>query len=145
MSRLLPVGIEALDKVLEAALLLRESERGYAREYRSGSAFGVEEDACRLDAFTLGMLDVLSRRLGERLDPLPLLVYLKTLLDLGPGETARDGSSKMIGLGRVWELRPYVAGGRRLALAMMAGSVRGPGCFARLLEESLESPHSPGS
>jgi hypothetical protein len=134
-----PIGLDVheLDKLLEAALLLRSSEEGYARDYRNGSAFGREEDWRRLDAFTFGVLDTFARTLGEHAETLSLLIYLKTLLDRGTGVDARAGTAKMLTLGSVPELRPYVAGGRRLALRMLAGQVVRPGLYAELLEEEL--------
>jgi phytoene dehydrogenase-like protein len=129
--------IHEIDKVLEAAVLLRSSEEGYARDYRAGSAFGREQDWLRLDAFTLGVLDALARTLGKHPRTLALLVYLKKLLDHGPGATARDAAAKMLSLGDLPELTRYVAGGRRIVLRQMAGQIVQPGLFAQLLEEEL--------
>lgn len=129
--------IHELDKLLEAAVLLRSSEAGYARDYRNGNAFGREEDWLRLDAFTFGVLDTLARTLGEHSVTLSLLVYLKNLLDHGPGAAAREGAAKMLGFGNLPDVRRYVAGGRRLALRMLAGQTVQPGLYAELLEEEL--------
>jgi len=129
--------IRELDKLLEAAMLLRSSEEGYVRDYRNGSAFSREEDGLRLDAFTFGVLDALARTLGEHIETLTLLIYLTNLLDHGPGADARDGAARMSSRGSLPELRRYVAGGRRLALRMLAGQTVQPGLYANLLEEEL--------
>ena len=136
-GRPMKLDIPEVDKLLEVAVLLRSSEEGYARDYRNGPAFGREEDWLRLDAFTFGVLDALARTLGEHLETLELLAYLKNLLDHGPGNDARTGATKLLALGDVPELRPYVAGGRRLALRMLAGQTVRPGLYAELLEEEL--------
>jgi hypothetical protein len=129
--------IGELDKLLEAAVLLRSSEDGYARDYRNGPAFSREEDSIRLDAFTFGVLDALARTLGEHIETLSLLAYLTNLLDHGPGTDARTGAATMLNRGALPELRRYVAGGRRLALRMLAGQTMQPGLYAELLEEEL--------
>jgi hypothetical protein len=129
--------IAELDKLLEVAVLLRSSEEGYARDYRHGTAFGREEDWLRLDAFTFGILDALARTHGEHADTLELLAYLKGLLDHGPGGEARARAAKLLNVGALPEMRRYVAGGRRLALRMLAGQVVQPGLYAGLLEGEL--------
>jgi len=133
-----PLVVERLDRALEAAVLLAASEAGYARDYRNGPAFGVEKDGRRLEAFALGMLDTLSGTLGQPSDVLPLLVYLRTLLEHGPGGQAREVTSNTLGLANQPELSRYRAGGRRLVLRMQAGRAPGPGLFASLLEEELQ-------
>jgi hypothetical protein len=137
VDRAKKLDIPELDKLLEVAVLLRSSEEGYARDYRHGSAFGREEDWLRLDAFTYGVLDALARTLGEHTETLALLAYLKNLLDHGPGNDARVGTTKLLDAGNRPELRRYVAGGRRLALRMLAGQTVSPGLYAELLEEEL--------
>jgi hypothetical protein len=129
--------IAELDKLLEVAVLLRSSEEGYARDYRHGTAFGREEDWLRLDAFTFGILDALARTHGEHADTLELLAYLKGVLDHGPGGEARARATKLLNVGALPEMRRYVAGGRRLALRMLAGQVVQPGLYAGLLEGEL--------
>jgi hypothetical protein len=129
--------IAELDKLLEVAVLLRSSEEGYARDYRNGTAFGREEDWRRLDAFTFGILDALARTLGEHAETLALLAYSKNLLDHGPGSDTRDGAERLLKLGALPELRRYVAGGRRLALRMLAGQPVRPGLYAEILEDEL--------
>ena len=129
--------IAEIDKLLEVAVLLRSSEEGYARDYRHGTAFGREEDWLRLDAFTFGILDALARTHGEHVETLALLAYLKSLLDHGPGADARAAAAKLAHVGGLPELRRYVAGGRRLALRMLAGQRVQPGHYAELLEEEL--------
>jgi hypothetical protein len=131
------IDLNEVDKLLEVAVLLRSSEEGYARDYRNGPAFGREEDWLRLDAFTFGVLDALARTLGEHTETLALLAYLKNLLDHGPGSDARAGAAKLLSTGALPELRRYVAGGRRLALRMLAGQTVRPGLYAELLEEEL--------
>lgn len=132
------INIQELDKALEAVVLLRAGEEGYARDYRTGTAFGSEEDRRRLDAFTMGMLDMLARRLGNDEQVLPLLAYLKMLLDHGPGPLARQALAGMLRLRELPELRCYIAGGRRLVLQLLANKVVRPGLYARLLEEELQ-------
>ena len=129
--------IAELDKLLEVAVLLRSSEEGYARDYRNGAAFGRDEDWMRLDAFTFGILDALARTLGEHAETLALLAYSKNLLDHGPGSDTRDGADRLLQIGALPELRRYVAGGRRLALRMLAGQTVRPGLYAEILEEEL--------
>ena len=131
------IDLHEVDKLLEVAVLLRSSEEGFARDYRSGPAFGREEDWLRLDAFTFGVLDALARTLGEHTETLTLLAYLKCVLDHGPGDDARAGAAKLLSAGALPELRRYVAGGRRLALRMLAGQTVRPGLYAELLEEEL--------
>jgi hypothetical protein len=129
--------VAELDKLLEVALLLRSSEEGYARDYRNGTAFGREQDWQRLDAFTFGILDTLARTLSDHAETLVLLAYLKNLIEHGPGNDARSGSAKLLDAGGLPELRRYVAGGRRLALRILAGQTVRPGLYAELLEEEL--------
>jgi hypothetical protein len=81
----LPIDIDELDRSLEAALLLRASEAGFARDYRSGAAFGQQEDRLRLEAFSLGLLDALAQRMGDRHRSLKLLAYMHALVEHGPG------------------------------------------------------------
>jgi len=136
MTRPPKLDIAELDKLLEVALLLRSSEEGYARDYRKGPAFGREEDWLRLDAFTFGILDALARtRGGEHPETLALLAYLKNLIEHGPGSEARTGATELVNVGGLPELRRYVAGGRRLALRILAGQTVQPGLFVELLEE----------
>jgi hypothetical protein len=138
MTRPTKLDIAELDKLLEVALLLRSSEEGYARDYRHGTAFGRDEDWLRLDAFTFGILDTLARtRGGEHPETLELLAYLKNLIEHGPGSEARMGATQLVHVGGLPELRRYVAGGRRLALRILAGQTVQPGLYAELLEEEL--------
>jgi len=137
MTRPPRLDIAELDKLLEVALLLRSSEEGYARDYRHGTAFGREEDWQRLDAFTFGILDALARTHGEHAETLELLAYLKGLLDHGPGSEARARATNLLNVGVLPDMRRYVAGGRRLALRILAGQTVQPGLYAELLEEEL--------
>jgi hypothetical protein len=50
---------------------------------------------------------------------------------------AQEATAKMLSRGALPELRRYVAGGRRLALRMLAGQTVQPGLYAELLEEEL--------
>jgi hypothetical protein len=137
IGRTRKLDIAELDKLLEVAVLLRSSEEGYARDYRNGTAFGREEDWLRLDAFTFGILDTLARTVGEHAQTLALLAYSKNLLDHGPGSDTREGAERLLKIGALPELRRYVAGGRRLALRMLAGQTVRPGLYAEILEEEL--------
>ena len=130
--------INALDKSLEAAVLLRSSEAGYARDYRRGAAFGRDEDQRRLDAFSFGLIDALAERAGDRSETLSLLIYLYVLLEQGPGVNARDAYQAMRKIGTKANLRRYVAGGRLHVFRMLAGSSPQAGIFAKLLEEELQ-------
>lgn len=130
--------IEALDKALEIAFLLRASEAGYARDYRSGPAFGAEGDARRLDAFRLGMLDSLGQTLDFDGMALPLLVYMDAVIDLGPGEGTRERTGSLLRLFDPPELRRYIAGGRLLIVRLLADGTADGGLFARLLEDELK-------
>jgi hypothetical protein len=132
------IEIDRLDQVMESCVLLISSEAGYARDYRNGTAFGADKDRRRLDAFALGILDALSGTLGPAGEVLPALIYLKTLLDHGPGWRARAATYALLGLAEESELTRYVAGGRRLVLRMLAGRAQQPGIFASLLEEELQ-------
>ena len=134
------VSISELDKVFEAAFLFRLSEAGYARDYGAVSPFNEQETRLRLDAFMLGVLDALAIPLSLKADSLPLLAYLKSLLEHGPGVRARDAAAEMLALRERLELRRYVACGRRVALKMLSGKKTHPGTFAELLEEECQQP-----
>jgi hypothetical protein len=131
------IDVDRLDRALEAGVLLRASERGHARDYRPGPAFGADEDQRCLEAFTLGILDALAWNLNPHPDTLPLLAYLLALHDYGPGEQTRAAQKWMLELRHVPELIPYVAGGRRLVLRIRNGGPSEPGIFAELLEEDV--------
>jgi hypothetical protein len=131
------IDIDEIDKSLEIAALIRASEAGYARDYRSGAAFGPEGDQRRLDAFTFGLLDALAHRLGSRHDTLRLLTYLHSLMERGPGQGARRFFRQMCALGNVPIMARYVAGGRYHIVRVLAGNPPGIGRFARLLSEEL--------
>ena len=129
--------IQEIDKSLEIAELIRASESGYARDFRSGSAFGQEADRRRLDAFTLGVLDALAKRIGSRQDWLGILVYQHKLLELGPGERTRSAYREMCELASKIEFARYVGGGRYHALRVLSGIEPDVGRFARLMSEEL--------
>jgi hypothetical protein len=133
-----PIDIDELDRSLEAALLLRASEAGFARDYRSGAAFGREEDQLRLEAFALGMFDALAQRLGDRQQCLHLLAYMSALVEHGPGSRAREAVQRMLDLNYRPQLCRYVAGGRRHAMKVLRGNARETGLFAELLAEELQ-------
>jgi hypothetical protein len=139
LTHAVPLDIEELDRSLEAALLLRASEAGFARDYRSGAAFGQEEDRLRLEAFSLGLLDALAQRLGDRQQNLRLLAYMNALVEYGPGIKAREAGQRMLDLSYKPQLGRYVAGGRRHALKVLRGNARETGLFAELLVEELQS------
>ena len=128
-----------IDKSLEMTELIRAGEAGYARDCRAGTAFGKERDALRLDAYTLGLLDVFAGRLGRRDDSLRLLTYLHKLVALGPGYEARQQFGKMVSLNRQPALTRYVAGGRIHGLRLLGGKSPEIGLFAELLVDEIES------
>lgn len=134
------VSIMELDKVFEAAVLFRLSEAGFARDFGADGPFNADERLVRLDAFMLGVLESLAIPLSLKADALPLLAYLKSLLEHGPGVHARDGAAGMLALKERIDLRRYVAGGRRVALKMLGGKKMPPGAFASLLEEESQWP-----
>ena len=129
--------IEALDKALEIAILLRDSEAAHARDRVRGASFGVVGDRQRLDALTLGMLDALARMVGNGGSSLPMLVYLKTLVDHGAGTRAREGFLAMLRLLDLAGLNRYVAAGRKLVTQILKGGESAPGRYADLLEREL--------
>lgn len=134
-----PLDISKLDKALEVVVLLRAGEAGHARDHRKGWAFSRREDKRRLDAMTVGMLDALAHTLGKRPDIWQLLVYLRVLVDHGPGARARKSWAQCVQIAeRAPELRPYVAGGRRLLLRMLVDRSARPGLFSELLEQELQ-------
>jgi len=87
-----------------------------------------------------GVLESLAIPLSLKSDALPLLAYLKSLLEHGPGVRARDGVAGMLALKERTDMRRYVAGGRRIALKMLGGKKMPPGAFASLLEEESRWP-----
>lgn len=129
--------IEELDKAIEIAMLIRASEAGYARDYRKGVAFGHAADRRRLDAFTLGLLDALAHRIGVRHETVLLLAYVHSLLEHGPGQTARNFFREFLALGKTPVLARYVAGGRHHILRVLSGNPPRAGRFAELLAEEL--------
>ncbi len=132
--------IDEIDRALEVALLIRDSELGHARGCRHGSDFGAAENGRRLDAFILGVLDTLTSLLRRQDDSLHLLVYLKALVEHGPGSDARAATARSIALRGHSELRRYIAGGRSFLMRLLAGERIEPGLFARLLEKE-SNPH----
>lgn len=131
------IDIDELDKSLEAAVMLRSSEAGYARDYRNGTAFGRVEDERRLDAFSFGLFDALAERTGNRAQTLALLIYFCALLEQGPGINARRSFEAMWTIGTKPKLGRYVVGGRLHVLRMLSGKKAEAGIFAKLLEQEL--------
>lgn len=126
--------IEALDKALEIAILLRDSEAAHARDHRHAPSFGEAGDRQRLDALTVGMLDTLARVLGNGRSSMPMLVYLKALVDHGAGSRAREGFMATLRLLDLPSLSRYVAAGRKLIVHLLSGGDSVPGRYADLLE-----------
>jgi hypothetical protein len=134
------INVTEVDKYLEMALLIRGAESGYVRDRWQGPVVGYEGDVCRLDAFTLGLLDELAARIGTRDDWRPLLVYLFQLNENGPGEIARRSYQQMCDLNDVPALARYIVGGRQRIRRALEGDNTDIGRFARLLiEEHDES------
>lgn len=129
--------VDEIDQSLEIALLIRAGEIGFARDYRTGNAFGSDGDRYRIDAFTLGLLDALAQRLGQHPESLRLLIYLLKLIEHGPGKAARQSLREMYALGDVAGFARYVSGGRRHVLRTLAGRSPAVGQFAELLADEL--------
>lgn len=132
-----PSKLIEIDKSLEIATLVLAGEAGFARDHKIGHAFGAEGDMRRLDAFTLGMLDALAHRTGERDQALPMLTYLHKLEQHGPGIATRHSFREMLALIEIPKFAAYVAGGRRHIIRVLSGKAGDPGEFARLLTEEL--------
>jgi hypothetical protein len=126
--------IDALNRAFEAATLLVASEAGFARDYYPGALLDSEWNRLRLEAFALGAFDGVARSLPKDCGALPLLVFLQALIDCGPGERARQATTRHLALGERTELIRYVAGGRTMVQRLQAGAPMPPGHFARLLE-----------
>ena len=129
--------IEALDKALEIAILLRDSEAAHARDRKGAASFGQAGDQQRLDALTLGILDALARFLGNGPSSLPMLVYLKTLVEHGAGTRTREGFTGMLRLLDLASLSRYVAAGRKLVVHILSGGDSAPGRYADLIDREL--------
>jgi len=130
--------IRELDKSLEIAQLIRASEAGYARDHRTGPTLGHDADLVRLEAFTLGLLDALSKRLSFRNCRLALMVYLHKLVENGPGESVRIKFGEMIQLADKQHLARYINGGRYHIERVLMGESPDVGRFARLLSEERD-------
>lgn len=126
-----------MDSLLQAALLLRLSAQGRARDYYYELAEKIDADGDRIDAFSFGILDALLRAHGAGLDTLPLLLYLLKLSEHGPGTTTVEAAEHALSLGQSPKMRRYVELGRCTAVQILDGVPPRPGGYAELLVGEL--------
>ena len=133
-----PAELEATDKLLQVARLLRFSEAGIARD-RGRVGQGADPDGEKLDWYCLGLLDALRIARGYDRDRLRLLTYLMLLCDTGPSEAVRRSTERL--LSRLNQAVPsrYIDAGRRTISRLLAGQRADPGSYAALLASDTEA------
>ena len=132
-----PWQLGRLDSLLQAALLLRLSEQGYARDLYYDLAGKVDADGGKLDAFSLGVFDTLIRTHLAGVDALPVLLYLLKLNECGPGADTVDAAERALASGYRAALKRYVELGRETAVRALAGGTPCPGGYAELMLDEL--------
>ena len=126
-----------LDALLQAALLLRLSEQGRARDFYYELTTTADKEGAKLDAYSFGVFDALVRAHLTGDDSLPLLLYLMKLDERGPGAATVDAAEHAFASGGRTALRPYVNLGRETAIRALRGNVPDPGGYAELLLDEL--------
>ena len=133
-----PAELEATDKLLQVARLLRFSEAGIARD-RGRVGQGADPDGEKLDWYCLGLLDALRVTRGYNRDRLRLLIYLMLACETGPGETVRRSSERLFASLNQATPRRYIDAGRRTVERLLAGQRADPGSYAALLATDTEA------
>jgi hypothetical protein len=128
-----PLDIVRLDGLLQAAQTFRLSEQGRARDLCDGLAERTDADGNKLGAFTIGVLDGLLAAHDGHSSMLPLLLYVLTVIEHGPGPTAVAETKRILELERVRDLRSYMRLGRHTVMRAFVGEPAEPGAFAELL------------
>ncbi len=131
--------LEKVDSVLQAALLLRLSEHGRARDHYYELLDRIDADGSRLDAFSLGVFDALLRTHAAATDSPALLLYLLKLCENGPGAATVDAAARALSLAGRADLHRYIDLGRSTAIRALDGSPPSPGAYAELLMDELTS------
>ncbi len=127
------VEVDATDKLLQAAQLIRLSEAGFARDHHGPITQRADPNGERLDWYSLGLLDALRVARGHDRDRLRLLIYLMLLCETGPGETVRRSTERLFAsLSHVDPAR-YIDAGRRTIGRLLAGQRVDPGRYSELL------------
>ena len=128
-----PTDIVRLDDLVGVALAYRLAEQRLAASFIDEA----DPDRRKLDALTLGSLDTLVATHDADSSVLRLLAYVLAVALQGPGAPACAWATRLVGLNRIAELRPYVALGRQLVMRTFIGNGMESGSYARLL---LEAP-----
>ena len=134
--------ISGIDRMLQAAQLLRQSEQARARD-RSGVLAGqLDPEGEKLDAYSLGLLDGVRTIAGGDVGFLRLLAYLLVLCEIGPG-SAPEAAERMVRLAHDEHLSRYVDLGRQTVFDIFVGEGTEPERFAGLLlsETSADTAH----
>lgn len=129
--------LRRLDSLLQAALLLRLSEQGRARDYYYELVAASDRDGTKLDAFSFGVFDALVRAHLTGNDALPLLLYLMKLDEHGPGASTVDAAERALASAHDGILDRYVDLGRLTAVRALEGGTPAPGGYAELLLDEL--------
>jgi hypothetical protein len=136
-TRRFPWQLSRLDGLLQAALLLRLSEQGHARDLDYDLVEKLDADGVKIDAFSLGVFDKLIHAHLAGPDALPVLLYLLKLDERGPGSDTVDAAERALASGDRTALKRYVELGRETAVRALAGGTPCPGGYAELLLDEL--------
>ena len=128
-----PHEINQLDGILSAARLLRLAAMGYARDNCNGFVERLDPAGFKLDAYSLGLLDILSTSCGTDRHVLRLLVYLLMLCEQGPGTETIDAAERMLKSRDQAGADRYVEMGRFDMLRLQAGEPMESQSYASLL------------
>ncbi len=129
--------LRRLDSLLQAALLLRLSEQGRARDFYYELVTNHDATGEKLDAFSFGVFDALVRAHLTGSDTLPLLLYLMKLDEHGPGADTVDAAERALACGHDGAFDRYVNLGRLTAVRALDGGTPSPGGYGELLLDEL--------
>ena len=129
--------LRRLDSLLQAALLLRLSEQGRARDFYYELVTNHDPAGAKLDAFSFGVFDTLVRAHLTGSDTLPLLLYLMKLDEHGPGADTVDAAERALASGHDGDFERYVNLGRLTAVRALEGGTPAPGGYGELLLDEL--------
>jgi len=137
-----PDEISGIDQMLQAAQLLRESEKARARDRGDTLDGRLDPEGDRLDAYSLGLLDGVRTIAGGDVGFLRLLAYLLMLCEIGPGP-APEAAERILSLAQNERLSRYVDLGRQMVFDIFMGEGTEPERFALLLlaETSADTAH----
>lgn len=128
-----PVKLDATDKLLQVAQLLRLSEVGFARDRHGRITQEADPDGEKLDWYCVGLLDGLRVARGYDRERLRLLTYLMLLCETGPGETVRRSTERLFASLNHANPARYINAGRCTIGRLLAGQRVDPGNYAELL------------